>query len=211
MNKHLYLGISTAFCLLIVLSNIISVKLVRLPYFEEFCIPAGLLFYPLTYLLSNLATEMFGSKEARQMVYMALGMNLLSFGIIQLALLLPATIEQEQTAFNAVLGLSGLRIFSSLTATLVAQIADIHLYSFIKRWTGSSYLLRNNGAACTSLLLDTIIVDLLYFYWGLGMGLHEVMPILCISYAYKVLFSVANTPLYYLMLFAIKRKPQTSA
>lgn len=210
MNKNLYLGISTAFSLLIVLSNIISVKLVRVPYFQEFGIPAGLLTYPLTYLLANLVTEIYGTKEARCMVYMAIVMNLLSFGVIELARILPASQEEQQASFTAILGMSSLRIFCSITATAVAQIADIHLYSFIKRWTGSSYLLRNNGAACTSLLVDTVILDLLYFYWGLGMEMQAVMPILCISYAYKILFSIANTPLYYLLLFALRRQPSMS-
>ena len=57
--------------------------MVVLPY-VDFSIPAGLVTYPLTFLLSDLVTEFFGAKKANFMVYIALGMNLLSFGIIEL-------------------------------------------------------------------------------------------------------------------------------
>lgn len=201
----LYQLISATFCIIVVLSNIISAKMVKLPFLQDFSIPAGLITYPFTFLLSDLVTEIFGPKRAKLMVYIALAMNLLSFGIIQLALILPSTIQEEQVAFTLVLGLSGLRIFSSLTSYLLAQIVDIQIYALIKKWTGERFLwLRNNGSTCTSQLLDTILVDIIYLYWGLAMGLNEVLPIMFISYIYKALFSIASTPLFYLCVFLVK-------
>ncbi len=128
-------------------------------------IPAGLITYPLTFFLSDLVTEIFGAKQAKLMVYIALGMNLLSFGIIQIALFLPTSIEEEQTAFQAILGLGGLRIFSSLIAYIFTQIIDIQIYSLIKSRTGLRFLwLRNNGSACVSQIVDTVIIDMTYLY-----------------------------------------------
>ena len=146
------------------------------------------------------------------MVYVALGMNLLSFGIIQLALILPSSTNDEHLVFKAVLGLSGLRIFSSLTAYVVSQIVDIQLYALIKKWTGSRFLwLRNNGSTCASQLVDTVIIDIVYLYWGLGMTLTEVMPIMFFSYFYKAFFSLAATPLFYLCVFLVKANWKLSA
>jgi queuosine precursor transporter len=178
--------------------------MVKLPLIQDVSIPAGLITYPLTFLLSDLVTEIFGPKKAKFMVYMALAMNLLSFGIIQIALTLPSKTENEQLIFRSVLGLSGLRIFSSLTAYLVSQIVDIQLYALIKKWTGTKYLwLRNNGSTFVSQMIDTIILDVMYLSWGLGMGLDEVMPTMFISFIYKTVFSIANTPLLYLSVFVI--------
>jgi len=201
----LYQFLNAAFCVVVVVSNIISAKMVQLPIFYDFSIPAGLITYPLTFLLSDLVTEIFGAKKARLMVYNALAMNILSFGIIQLALILPNSIEEEQQAFKAVLALSGLRIFSSLTAYIVAQIVDIQLYALIKSWTGSRFLwLRNNGSTCVSQLIDTVLIDIIFLYWGLEMGFREVVGIMLISYMYKALFSFAITPLFYLAVFLVK-------
>ncbi len=139
------------------------------------------------------------------MVYLAFAMNLLSFGIIQIALMLPSPQAVDSIAFQAVMGLSGLRIFTSLIAYLAAQITDIQLYALIKKWTGPRFLwLRNNGSTFISQIVDTVLIDMLYLYWGLGMGMREVLPIMFVSFAYKAFFSVANTPLFYLSVFLAK-------
>jgi uncharacterized integral membrane protein (TIGR00697 family) len=188
-----------------VLSNILSAKMIALP-FLPLTIPAGLITYPLTFFLSDLVTEIFGAKRARLMVYIALMMNLFSFGIIQLGLFLPATTTEGQQAFQIILGLSGLRIFSSLISYITSQIIDIQLYAAIKRWTGPKFLwLRNNGSTCFSQLVDTVMIDIIFLWWGLGMSWNEVVPIMIFSYLYKAFFSIASTPLFYLSVFMMRK------
>lgn len=205
-SSTLYQIISTAFCVIVVISNIISAKMITLPYPQNFIIPAGLITYPLTFLLSDLVTEIFGAHKAKLMVYITLVMNLLSLSLIQLALWLPTPVEGDQVAFQLILGLSGLRIFASLVAYIISQIVDIQLYAWIKNWTGSPLLwLRNNGSTCVSQLVDTVMIDMIYLYWGLGMTFKEVLPIMGISYAYKAFFSFASTPLFYLSVYLLKK------
>jgi uncharacterized integral membrane protein (TIGR00697 family) len=204
--KTLYQILGASFCVIVVLSNILSAKMVPLPW-THLVIPAGLIFYPVTFLLSDLVTEIYGAAKAKVMVYMALGMSLLSFGMIQLALLLPSSRIEEQRAFEAILGLSGLRIFSSLVSYLTSQVVDIQLYAAIKRWTGPTFLwLRNNGSTCASQIVDTVMIDLIFLWWGLGMPMADVMPIMLFSYAYKAFFSLACTPLFYLLVYSIRGK-----
>jgi hypothetical protein len=147
-------------------------------------------------------------KRAKFMVYVALGMSLLSFGLIQLTLLLPT--DSNQIAFHAVFGLSALRIFSSLISYMCAQIVDIQVYAAIKRWTGSKWLwLRNNGSTCLSQLIDTLMIDLIYLWWGCHMPFNAVVPIMLFSIAYKAFFSIAGTPLFYFFTFVLKKKTRT--
>src|SRR5262245_53596427 len=195
VENTLYQVMTATFCVVVLLANIISSKMVPMPFLQDFSVPAGLLFYPLAFVLSDLVTEIYGAKSAKQMVYIALGMNLLCLGLIHFTLLLPSTREEDQMAFRAVLGLSGLRIASSLTAYVISQIVDIQLYVWIKKWTGERFLwLRNNGSVCASQIVDTIVVDMLYLYGGLGMELPLVISIIGFSYMYKVFFSAACTP-----------------
>jgi queuosine precursor transporter len=196
----IYQIIVASFCVIVVISNIISAKMVLLPFFA-LAIPAGLITYPLTFILSDLVTEIFGAKKASAMVYIALAMNLLTFGMIQFAILLPAGSQEEQQVFQAVLGLSGLRIFSSLISYVTSQLVDIQLYALIKRWTGPRFLwLRNNGSTCASQIVDTVMIDLIYLWWGLGMAMGDIVPIMLFSFAYKSFFSIAMTPLFYLLV-----------
>jgi uncharacterized integral membrane protein (TIGR00697 family) len=206
----LYQTICTSFCTIVVISNILSAKLVTLPLWD-LIIPVGLITYPLTFLLTDLVTEIFGARRAKLMVYVALAMNLLSFGMIQVGVWLPSHDTSQQQAFQAVLGLSGLRIFSSLISYVTSQIVDIQLYAAIKRWTGAKFLwLRNNGSTCVSQVVDTVIIDLIFLWWGLKMPFSEVAPIMLFSYLYKLFFSVAGTPLFYLLVFFVRGQQRGS-
>lgn len=205
-NQMLYQTICASFCVTIVLCNILSAKMTLLPILG-FPIPAGLIFYPLTFLLSDLVTEIFGSKKAKLMVYIAFAASLLGFGMIQLSLLLPSATLDDHSAFQAVLGLSGLRIFSSLISYLISQLVGIQLYAAIRLWTGPTFLwLRNNVSACLSQIIDTVIIDLLFLCWGLNMSIADVIPIMLFSYFYKAFASVVCTPLFYLFVFLIRGK-----
>jgi uncharacterized integral membrane protein (TIGR00697 family) len=204
IDKIYYL-ISSTFCVIVVLSHIISAKMIVLPSLD-FSIPAGLIIYPLTFLLSNLITEFFGAKKAKLMVFTAMAMSVLSFVIIELALWLPANSQNIQDEFENVFGLSRLRIFSSLTAYFLAQIVDIQLYALIKKWTGQRFIwLRNNASTCISQMVDTIAIDIIFLYWGLNMEFKQVVPIMIFSYLYKTLFSFLTTPLLYFCVFIIKK------
>jgi uncharacterized integral membrane protein (TIGR00697 family) len=201
-NSNLYQIISCAFCVIVVISNIISAKMFKVP-FLNLSVPAGLLTYPLTFLLSDLTTEIFGSKKSKLMVYMALGMSLLAYTIIQGALLLPSSVDDK--AFSKVLGINGLLVIASLIAYVLGQILDIQLYARIKKWTGEPMLwLRNNGSTLVSQIVDTIVVNTILLYWGLSMPFAEVLVIMLFSYLYKAVFSLALTPLFYFSVYLVK-------
>lgn len=209
--QSIYQAICSCFSVIVVVSNILSAKMITLPLFL-LNVPAGLIIYPITFLLSDLVTEIFGAKKAKLMVYIALATSLLSFFVIQIGLSLPGIELEEHKAFQAVLGLTGLRVFSSLISYLTSQIVDIQLYAAIKQWTGPKFLwLRNNGSTCISQIVDTVIIDLIFLWWGLGMTMTEVAPIMVFSYLYKACFSIACTPLFYLLVFIIREKWQINA
>jgi uncharacterized integral membrane protein (TIGR00697 family) len=198
--KSLHQIICASFCIIVVLSNILSAKMVELPLIP-LSIPAGLITYPLTFLLSDFVTEIFGARKAQAMVAIAFAMNLLSFGLIQFGIALPTQDPSQQKAIEAVLGLSGLRIFSSLIAYATSQTIGIQTYAALKRWTGPSWIwVRSNTSTWLSQIVDTVLIDLLYLGWGLHMPIAEVAPIMLFSFIYKAFFSVACTPVLYLLL-----------
>lgn len=119
--------------------------------------PAGLLLYPLTFFLSDLVTEVYGATKATMMVYLAFGLSILSCFIITITLLAPSPTKENYQQFQNVFCLSGVLLIASLTAYVVSQIVDIHIYSILKLWTGESYLwLRNNVSTLIAQLMDTI-------------------------------------------------------
>jgi uncharacterized integral membrane protein (TIGR00697 family) len=197
--------ICVSFCIITVISNILSAKMVLLPIFP-LAIPAGLITYPLGLMLCGLVTELFGASQARQMVFLALAMNLLSLLLIQIALCLPASGQADEQAFQSVMGLSGLRILASLVAFLASQLTEIKTYAIIKQTTGLRLLwLRNNGSALAAQLVDTLMIDLIALWWGLRMPFNEVAIIMMLSFTYKTCFSLICTPLYYFLVYGAKK------
>lgn len=188
-----------------IVTNIISNKIIAVPFLGKFSLPAGFITYPFTFLLSDLVTELFGKKLAKQMIYLAFLMSGLSYSLIQIAIWLPGATESQHEMFSSCLGLSGWIFFSSLSAYIVSQLADIQLYAWIKRLTPDRLLwLRNNGSTLIAQLLDTFIVNTLHLYFGLHMKMPEVVSVMLFCYIYKAAFNIAMTPLFYALVFLLK-------
>lgn len=191
-------------------SNILSAKMFKAP-FLAIVIPAGLMSYPLTFLISNLVNEFFGQKAARRMVFISLITSLVSFLMIGITLKIPGINSLESEAFQITMGLSGLRILSSGLAFLGGHLTDIYLYNFIREKTRERHLwIRSNGSTLFSQLIDTILIDLIFLYWGLGIKLYIVLGTMIFSFLYKSLCSVMTTPLFYVLVHLLRIKNQST-
>ncbi len=203
----MYPYISTAFSVIVIMGNIISAKMFKLPFFQDFSIPAGLVAYPLTFFLSNVVTEWYGSSSARKMVYQAFAMSVLAFLLIEMALFLPSPSPENAAEVAHVLGVNRTVVLGSLTAYLCSQMLEIRVYGWMKRATGERHLwLRSNGSTLIVQLCDTVIANFIFLKLGLGMNLSQMMPIMAFSYFYKGFFSVMCTPLFYCIAWYFKKE-----
>jgi len=205
-SEKLYLMLSTCFCVVVIISNLIAPKLFPAPFIPNLALSAGVVTYPLTFILGGLVTEIFGKKKAEFMVYTCFAMGIISYLLIQLALYLPSQERDNQVFFEKVFGLNGLIVFSSMSAYFVAQMIDVRLYAFFKKLTRTKHLwLRNNGSALIAQFVDTIIVNAGLLYFGLNMPLKDVAKVILLVYIYKSCFSICNTPLFYLAVSLSKK------
>lgn len=215
-----------AFVVVLVMTNVIAGKLFlafpeSLPnglFGEAITLTAGLITYPLTFLITDVVCEVYGQRRANLMVYTGFAMSVLILGVIQIALVVPGspvwpagnvnyeTVEQIQTAYESVFTLPGMLIFGSMTAYLVAQLLDVRLFHFWKRVTRGKHLwLRNNASTMTSQLADTFIVNSIFLGLGLGLPWDVVIKIIVASYIAKLLIALADTPLIYLGVWVVRR------
>lgn len=208
-QELLYLVLSSFFCVILISSNLITSKLFHAPFFPSIALPCGIITYPLTFVLSDLVTELFGLRRAKLMIYIGFVMTLLTQGIIQMAIWLPAAEASQQAAFESTFGFSFVAIVSSLTAYLTGQILDVYLYTWCRLWTKGKYLwLSNNVSTMLSQIVDTAVVNLLLLHWGMGISLYAVSQVIFIDYLYKIACSSASTPLFYLGVAAGRRYMQ---
>lgn len=196
--------LTTLFSILVVMTNIVSTN-----FFScwGLSFPAGILLYPLSLLITDLVTEFYGAQKARQMIWIAFAMTLMSLGVLELSYLLPGS----SPLFKEALGKTPWVVSASLTAYLVGQMLDIKLYTAIKRWTQGRFLwLRNTGSMLISQLVDTLIVNWIYLYLGLGFTLETVSQVILFSYLFKAAFTLLNAPVYYLLVNKLKEYHELS-
>jgi uncharacterized integral membrane protein (TIGR00697 family) len=214
------------FVMVLVLTNIIGVKLFLafpelLPnglFGEPITLTTGILTYPITFLFTDIVSEVYGRKRANLMVYTGFAMSLLSLILVQIALVVPGspvwprgnpnfeTVAAMQAAFDSVFTLPGVLIFASMSAYLVAQLMDVRLFHFWKRVTHGQHLwLRNNGSTMVSQLVDTVIVNSIFLGLGLGLPWDVIGKIIVAGYLFKVGMAALDTPFIYLSVALLRR------
>lgn len=225
MSRHerIYFFLGAFFVGSLLIANIIAFKLFSVPIPGEltlfgqdaFILAAGILPYPLTFLVTDLISELYGKRRADTVVWAGFWVSMFVLVILRLGALVPPvgtdvrTAAEIQGLYEGVFGQSSRAIVASMIAYLVAQLMDVRLFHFWKRFTGGRHLwLRNNGSTMVSQLLDSILVVSILF-WGQLSG-DVILQIIIASYFFKLIVAAADTPFFYLGVYWLKPMVDTS-
>ena len=177
----------------------------------SFNLTAGVVLWPVVFIMTDIINEYFGRKGVRFMSYTAAALILYAFLMVYFSIgLTPAGFWLERTtdagtvnmdlAFNTIFGQGLWIIIGSLTAFLVGQLVDVTVFHYFKSFTGSKKIwLRATGSTLVSQLVDSFVVLFIAFYIGAGWDLKLVLVIGFVNYIYKFLIAVLVTPLLYLL------------
>ena len=163
-------------------------------------ISVGLLPYPITFLVTDLISELYGKRRANNVVKAGLIASLFVLLIVWVADLVPAITGSavNDSIFSQVFGLAGVSVFASMMAYLLAQFIDIRIFHFWKKRTGGKKLwLRNNFSTIPSQFLDTLTVLFLLCSFG-AIEWSNFWPFFLSGFIYKILIALLDTPLFYL-------------
>ena len=168
----------------------------------------GILPYPITFLLTDLISELFGAKRANQIVIAGLLSSLFVLLIIWAAGAAPAALWSPVTEdqFNHVFGQTALAVGASMCAYLIAQFVDIRVFHYLKKRTKGKHLwMRNNFSTITSQLIDTFTVILLLCLLGeIEWALFWIL--LLNGFLFKMLVAIFDTPFFYLTTWLARRR-----
>ncbi len=207
-SEKLYVILCVIFAAVLMLGNMTYQKFVTIPlYFHTFELSVGAILYPLTFVISDLTTEFYGQDRAKFCVKLALWINIMAVTIITIMDHLPATSWSKisDSMFHQVFGYYGVAFIGSLIACYVAQNIDILIYAFIRSLTRGKYIwLRSNLSTAVSLLIDTSLVIGFLTYFGI-LPAENLLQLIVNSYSWKLFFTVAITPIFYLITIFIKR------
>jgi len=208
-EDRIYTFLCALFVVIIVIGNLIYQKFVTLPLFSLHAleVSVGVLLYPLTYLLTDLISEFYGKERAGFCVRLGILMNIIAVSIIFAMDHLEATDWSliDSHTFHKVFGMYGIAFAGSTVACYISQTIDIRLYLWIKKLTNGRHLwLRNNISTATSLLVDTFIVINFMCFFG-AIPWERMIAIVSNSYTFKLFFTIAATPIFYLCVAIIRR------
>ena len=215
LARIIFLYLAALFITSLVVSNLIFQKFIYWYPFnidifgsKLFELSVGILPYPITFLITDLISEIYGQKKANQVVIAGIFSSIFSILIILVADFAPAIKNSpvSDEIFTKVFSNSPLAVFASMISYLFAQFVDIKIYHFWKKLTSGKHLwFRNNFSTFSSQFIDTFtVISLLTFFeilpsesfWGLVLS----------GFLFKVLIAAIDTPFLYLFVYFFRKK-----
>ena len=207
-KEQFYIFLSAIFIASLVTCNLIANKFVTVDLgFKVFIVSAGILPYPLTFLVTDLISELYGQKKANLVVFSGFVASM--FVLLFLWLggqfnAIPSSIVNDDI-YNSVFQNAWRIIAASMIAYLFAQFIDVRIFHFWKRLTNGKHLwLRNNGSTIASQLVDTTLVIMILFVgvWESDQIISAIMD----GWLFKMIMAAIDTPIIYGIIHLLKGK-----
>jgi uncharacterized integral membrane protein (TIGR00697 family) len=203
--------IMAAFVAILLLSNIIGASkpsYVTLPGGTEWSFGAGVLFFPISYIIGDVLTEVYGYARARRVIWTGFAalafMAFMAFVVVSLP---PAKGWPGQPAYEFVFGNSWRIVAASMIAFWAGEFANSFVLAKMKVWTQGKHLwTRTIGSTVVGQGLDSLIFYPLAFYGLAGWPPEQLMQVVLSQWAIKTAWEAALTPVTYLAVGALKRR-----
>jgi uncharacterized integral membrane protein (TIGR00697 family) len=193
-KQHLYLWLAGIFVTALIVGDLIGGRFFRVGTVD---LSSGMLLFPLTFVLTDVVNEFYGSVGAKRLTFLGLGMAGFTFLITRIVLSLPASPRGLSADVVAtVLGSSQRLYVASMSAYLIGQLSDIAIFGMFRRLTGHRLIwLRATGSTLVSQAIDTVVVN--FVFLSGKESVPDITRIVIHSYLIKIVFAVGLTPVIY--------------
>lgn len=187
----------------LITANIVAVKLVDI---AGLILPAGIVIFPISYIVGDVLTEIYGYRRARRVIWLGFFCNLVVVVGIVIGQALPAAgFWDGQAAYDRILGYTPRLLIASFIAFLVGEFANSYVLSRMKVATQGRWLwARTISSTLVGQGLDSFIFIFIAF-WGTSPEA-SLLSAMVTQWLVKVVYEAAVTPLTYVVVNFIKRK-----
>jgi uncharacterized integral membrane protein (TIGR00697 family) len=200
-----------AFVVILLLSNILGagkVAVVELPLVGSWPFGAGILFFPLAYVIGDVLTEVYGYARARRCIWVGtaalLFMAFMSWVVVALP---PAADWGGQGAYEQVFGQVPRIVMASIVAFWAGEFVNSLVLARMKVWTEGKHLwTRTIGSTFAGQGVDSLIFYPLAFWGAPGWSNELVIQVLLTQWALKVAWEALLTPVTYAVIGFVKRR-----
>jgi uncharacterized integral membrane protein (TIGR00697 family) len=197
-----FLVIAVAFVTCLIVSNITAVKLIIV---SGFILPGAIVIFPITYIIGDVLTEVYGYAKARRVIWLGFAANLFAVATFALVGVLPAAgFWGAQEAYDTILGATPRILAASLAAYLVGEFANAYVLARLKVATEGRFLwLRTISSTVVGQSLDSAIFIVIAFAGIIPFG--ALILTIVVQAAAKTAYEALATPLTYLVVGWLKR------
>lgn len=202
-NQRWVPAITAIFVTCLIVSNIIAVKLISV---FGMLLPAAIIIFPLSYILGDVLTEVYGYGQARRVIWLGFFCNLIVVVAIWLGQMLPgASFWDGQAAYERILGYTPRLLVASFLAYLVGEFANSFVLAKMKIATKGRWLwTRTIGSTLVGQGLDSLVFITLAFVGTIP--LRALAIAIVTQWLVKSVYEAAATPLTYAVVNSLKRR-----
>jgi uncharacterized integral membrane protein (TIGR00697 family) len=199
------------FVAVLLISNIVSVKAVKIPLAWFNCslsFDGGTLLFPFSYIFADILTEVYGYERSRRVIWVGFGGLVLMAVLIWLVGIIPADpLWGQQAAYETLLMAAPRIALASILAYFVGEFSNSLILSRLKIATQGRYLwVRTIGSTLVGELVDSLIFVYVAF-WGIWEPA-LIVTVLVSNYLFKTAYEIAATPFTYAVAGWLKRVEQ---
>jgi len=232
-RERVFIVLAGFFLCAMTLLNVVGIT--RFVQLGPMALAVGVLPYPLTFLCTDLISELYGRRRANFVVFTGLLVNLLVIATVWVGDALPAVptekqppwqvidlaegasvalpdgsmVEGQVELFHVIYACTAGAVLASMVAYLAAQFCDVYLFHFWKRVTKGKHLwLRNNGSTMVSQLVDSVAVISITFgakFLRGDMALGVMLSLIGSNYLFKFTAALLDTPIAYVGVHYLSR------
>lgn len=200
--------LSALFISALITCNLIANKFITIDLgFKQFVISAGVLPYPITFLITDILSEIYGKKKTQEVVVVGFAAAIFTLLILALGAwfnAIPNSVVSDEV-YNQVFKNSWRLIGASMVAYIVAQLVDVKLFHFWKKLTkGRMLWVRNNFSTIFSQLVDTILVVSIIFIGRENFS--TITQYIIDGWFFKVIIAACDTPFFYAAVYWYRKK-----
>jgi uncharacterized integral membrane protein (TIGR00697 family) len=203
--------VMAGFVAILLLSNIIGASkpaVVTLPWIGQWSFGAGVLFFPISYIIGDVLTEVYGYARARRVIWVGFSalifMAFMSWVVVALP---PAPGWPGQAAYESVFGNSWRIVIASITAFWAGEFANSFVLARMKSLTQGRHLwMRTIGSTVVGQGLDSVIFYPLAFYGLAGWPIEQLGEVVLSQFIIKTAWEALLTPVTYLVVNGLKRR-----
>ena len=204
---NLFLMTACLFITTLITSNIIAIKLISINLsIYQVNLPAAIIIFPISYILGDILTEVYGFRAARSVIGLGFLLNLFAVLAIWIGQLLPpASFWDGQTSYETTLGLAPRILLASWLAYLLGEISNSLILSKLKVVTRGKWLwVRTIGSTIVGQGLDSAIFITVAFSGILTNS--DLSELIVTQWLAKIIYETLATPLTYGAVSFFKRK-----